>query len=168
LQNIVFVWILIASSVAKFIVHDWGDKVDSVIGLLYRPARLHRLKGQYKNPLLESTTSPQSGTKILASGLCGENEGPETLLYCIKKAEGPRFLKRQDEGTYVQKLRRPEHKRTGPDKERTRPERSRNSECKTTKERVQLMNYRDQAFRRFMIWLGPIHTYPLPSPLSRQ
>jgi hypothetical protein len=45
-------------------------------------------------------------------------------------------LKRQHEGTYVQKLRRPEHKRTRLDKERIRPERSRNSEDKMTKQRV--------------------------------
>jgi hypothetical protein len=32
-------------SVAKFFVPDWGDKVDSGIGLSYRAARLHRLAG---------------------------------------------------------------------------------------------------------------------------
>jgi hypothetical protein len=31
------------SSVAIFIVPDWEDKVNSVIGLSYRAARLHRL-----------------------------------------------------------------------------------------------------------------------------
>jgi hypothetical protein len=31
------------SSVAEFIVPDWGDEVNSGIGLSYRPARLHRL-----------------------------------------------------------------------------------------------------------------------------
>jgi hypothetical protein len=45
--------------VAKFIVPDWGDKVDSGIGLSYRPARLYRL-----------TTGvnciPRSGTMNLA------------------------------------------------------------------------------------------------------
>ncbi len=35
--------------VAKFIAPDWGYKVNSVIGLSYRPARLHRLAGQYDN-----------------------------------------------------------------------------------------------------------------------
>jgi hypothetical protein len=34
-------------TVAKFIVPDCGDKVDSGIGLSYRPARLHRLAGRY-------------------------------------------------------------------------------------------------------------------------
>ncbi len=33
--------------VAKFIVPDWGDKVDSGIGLSYRPARQHLLAGRY-------------------------------------------------------------------------------------------------------------------------
>ncbi len=36
-------------SEAEFIVPDWGDKVNSGIGL-YRPARLHRLAGRYKKP----------------------------------------------------------------------------------------------------------------------
>ncbi len=34
-------------SEAEFIVPDWGDKVNSGIGLSYRPARLHRLAGRY-------------------------------------------------------------------------------------------------------------------------
>ncbi len=33
-------------AVAKFIIPDWGDKVDSGIGLLYQPARQHRLAGR--------------------------------------------------------------------------------------------------------------------------
>jgi hypothetical protein len=37
------------SPVAKFIVPDWGDKVDSGKGLSYRPAKLHRLAGRYDN-----------------------------------------------------------------------------------------------------------------------
>jgi hypothetical protein len=53
---------------AKFIVPDWGDKVDSGIGLLFRgPARLHRLAGRYDNPMQKSTISPQSGTMNLAT-----------------------------------------------------------------------------------------------------
>ncbi len=36
---------------AKFIVTDWGDKVDLAIGLSYRLARLHRLVGRYINPM---------------------------------------------------------------------------------------------------------------------
>jgi hypothetical protein len=41
-------------SIAKFIVPDRGDKVDSGIlhvGLSYRLARLHRLAGRYDNPM---------------------------------------------------------------------------------------------------------------------
>ncbi len=37
-------------TVAKFIVPDWEDKVAAGIGLSYRPARIHRLAGQYGNP----------------------------------------------------------------------------------------------------------------------
>jgi hypothetical protein len=44
-------------AVAKFIIPDGEDKVDSGIGLLYRPARLHRLTGQYNNPMPELTIS---------------------------------------------------------------------------------------------------------------
>ncbi len=47
--------------VAKFIVPDWGDKVDSGIGLSYRRARLHRLAGLYDNPITESTLSASQG-----------------------------------------------------------------------------------------------------------
>jgi hypothetical protein len=40
-----------------------GDKVDSGIGLSYRPARLHRLAVGYDNPMPESNTVfPPSGT----------------------------------------------------------------------------------------------------------
>ncbi len=50
---------------AKFLVHDWGNKVDSGIGLLYRPARLHRLAGHShisnENPKPESTIYPIQG-----------------------------------------------------------------------------------------------------------
>jgi hypothetical protein len=52
---------------AKFLVPDWGDIVDSGIGLSYRPARLHRLAGRYDKPMLELTISPQSGTKNFSS-----------------------------------------------------------------------------------------------------
>jgi hypothetical protein len=34
----------------KFLVPAWGDIVDSVIGLSYRPVRLHRLAGRYDKP----------------------------------------------------------------------------------------------------------------------
>jgi hypothetical protein len=57
----------IGQPATKFIVPDWGDKADSGIGLSYRPARLHKLAGQYDHPMPESTKSdiPQSGTKNL-------------------------------------------------------------------------------------------------------
>jgi hypothetical protein len=49
----------ILSTVAKFIVPDWGDKAGSGVRLSsYRPARLHRLTGRYDNPMPESTISP--------------------------------------------------------------------------------------------------------------
>ncbi len=58
------------SPVAKFIVPNWGDKVDSCCkGLSYRPARLHKLAGQYDNLNPESTLSPWSGTMNVATGL---------------------------------------------------------------------------------------------------
>jgi hypothetical protein len=34
--------------VTKFLVPDWGDIIDSGIGLSYRTARLHRLAGRYE------------------------------------------------------------------------------------------------------------------------
>jgi len=51
----------LTNPVAKFIVPDWGDKVDSGIGVSYRPAKLHRLEGRYDNPMPESTISPSQG-----------------------------------------------------------------------------------------------------------
>jgi hypothetical protein len=59
--------------VAKFIVPDWGDKVDSGIGLSYGAAKLHRLAGRYDNPLPESTiinpNFPNSESINLVTGL---------------------------------------------------------------------------------------------------
>jgi hypothetical protein len=44
---------------AKFIFPDWGHKVESCIGLSYRPARLHRLTGRgYDNPYAEVIHPP--------------------------------------------------------------------------------------------------------------
>ncbi len=62
---------------AKFIVPDWGDKVNS--GLSYRAARLlvHGLAGPYDNPMPESTMSPQRGTMNLATDK-GKNRCIET------------------------------------------------------------------------------------------
>ncbi len=53
--------------VAKFLVSDGRDIVDSGIGLSYRPATQHRLESRYDNSMPESTKSPQSGIKNLAS-----------------------------------------------------------------------------------------------------
>ncbi len=56
---------LTISTVAKFVVPDWRDIVDSGMGLLsYRPARLHRLAGRYDNLMPESTISPSLGLRI--------------------------------------------------------------------------------------------------------
>ncbi len=41
-----------------------GDIADFGIGLLYRPARLHRLAGGYDNYLPDSTLSPSQGLRI--------------------------------------------------------------------------------------------------------
>jgi hypothetical protein len=51
-------------AIAKFLVPDWGDIVDSGIELSYRPARLHRMAGRYDNPTPQSTISPVRGLKI--------------------------------------------------------------------------------------------------------
>ncbi len=54
------------STVAKFIVPDWRDKVSSGIGLSYRPASLHWLAGRY---ICRAGVNciPQSGTMNLAT-----------------------------------------------------------------------------------------------------
>jgi hypothetical protein len=49
---------------AKFIVPDWGDKVDSGMGLSYRPAMLQRLAGRSDNPMPQSTTLYTCGSPI--------------------------------------------------------------------------------------------------------
>ncbi len=55
--------------VAKFLFPDWGDIVDSGIGLSYRPARLHIGWRAGRTTLCQSRLYiPQSGTKNLASG----------------------------------------------------------------------------------------------------
>ncbi len=52
-------------AVAKFIVHDWGDKVDSGIGgFRTGPAMLHRLAGWYIKPMPESPKSLIQGLGI--------------------------------------------------------------------------------------------------------
>jgi hypothetical protein len=59
---------MLLSSVANFLVPDWGDKVDSGIGLSYGTARLHRLAGRYDNAMPESTISPCQGLGIRLPG----------------------------------------------------------------------------------------------------
>jgi hypothetical protein len=49
-------------TVAEFIDPDWGDNVNSGIGLSYRPARLHGLPARYDNPMPELTSSPSHGS----------------------------------------------------------------------------------------------------------
>jgi hypothetical protein len=49
------------SLVAEFIGSDWGDKINSGIGLSYRPARLHGLVGLYdRHPYAGADFIPQS------------------------------------------------------------------------------------------------------------
>jgi hypothetical protein len=54
-------------SVAKFLVPDWGDKVNSGAGLSYLPARLHWPAGQYDNHARVNFIN-QSGTMNSATG----------------------------------------------------------------------------------------------------
>ncbi len=67
-----------AGTVAKFIVPDWGDKVDYGIGLSYPPTSLVSLTGRYDNPMPLSTLSPQSGTMNL-----------ETLTVIVQHKSNP-------------------------------------------------------------------------------
>jgi hypothetical protein len=48
------------NAVAKFLVPEWGDIVDSGIGMSYRPASLCSLAGRYDNRMPDSTLSPAS------------------------------------------------------------------------------------------------------------
>ncbi len=41
---------------------DWGDKVNSGIGLSHWPARLHGLAGRYDNPMPELDFIPRHGS----------------------------------------------------------------------------------------------------------
>ncbi len=49
---------------AKFLVSDWGNIVNSGIGLSYRSARLHWLAGLCDNTLPQSTIFPSQGLRI--------------------------------------------------------------------------------------------------------
>ncbi len=71
-------------TVAKFIVPDVGDKVNSGVGLSYRPARLRRLAGRYDNPMPESAIFHSQGLwihsrKSVANGL-NNNKSRRHLL----------------------------------------------------------------------------------------
>ncbi len=65
----------------RFLVPDWGDKVDSGIGLSYRPAKLNRLAARY-DTLCRSQLYPHSGTMNLATGADGQK-----LSYAEGEAE---------------------------------------------------------------------------------
>ncbi len=69
------------TSVAKFIDPHCGDKVNSNIGLSYRPARLHGLAGRYGNPLPESTLSPSQGSINSAAAFYKFKRGVFILFY---------------------------------------------------------------------------------------
>jgi hypothetical protein len=71
-----------AYTVAEFINPDWRDKVNSGIGLSYRPARLHGLRGRYNNPMPELTLYLSQGSinsATVLSVLLYITEDPETL-----------------------------------------------------------------------------------------
>jgi hypothetical protein len=72
----------------QFLVPDWRDKVDYVIGLSYRPIRLHRHAGRYGNPtaLLASWQKRITLKKIKRQG---EGQGGEgrVLVYIMKRAQ---------------------------------------------------------------------------------
>jgi hypothetical protein len=48
----------VSGTVAKFIVSDWGDKVDYGIMLSYRPVTQCSLVGRCDNPMRQSTLYP--------------------------------------------------------------------------------------------------------------
>jgi hypothetical protein len=50
----------------QFLVPDWGgySKIDYGVGLLYWPARLHRMAGRYDNPMPWLTLSFSQGLRI--------------------------------------------------------------------------------------------------------
>jgi hypothetical protein len=61
---------MMENPVAEFKDPDWGDKVNSGIGLglSYLPARLHGLTGRYEKPYAGVNFIPQSG--IYEFGYC--------------------------------------------------------------------------------------------------
>jgi hypothetical protein len=78
-----------SAPVAKFLVPERGDIVDSGIGLLPRPARLHtQAVGPERQPYTGVDYIPQSGTKNLASGIGSFARGGRSvfaILYTPKR-----------------------------------------------------------------------------------
>ncbi len=71
----------VCNAIAKFLVPDWDDIVNSGIGLSYLPAGLHRLAGRYYSPMPQSIISPSQGLKIiLSSDLQFKREGFTSLI----------------------------------------------------------------------------------------
>jgi hypothetical protein len=58
-----------------------GDIVDYGMGLLYRPARLHRLAGRYNNPYAIVDYIQPSGTKNLVKGAQAWPSGVRIFLH---------------------------------------------------------------------------------------
>ncbi len=80
--------------VAKFSVSDWGDIVDSGIGVTYWPASLYSLEGPVRRPYASVEYISLSRTKNLATGLstyCICDEGNwNTSKQCIQYVANPR------------------------------------------------------------------------------
>ncbi len=84
-------------TVAKFLVPDRRDKVDSGIGLSYRPPRLHKLAGRYLNPMPESITSLCQSLRIWPLDLSSERA---LGLYCLQS----RFMGQQKRGGSTERI----------------------------------------------------------------
>jgi hypothetical protein len=63
--------------VSEFIDPSLGEKVNSGIGLSYRPARIHGLAGRYDNPMPELTLSPQLESMNLVTRTVNRVKGEE-------------------------------------------------------------------------------------------
>ncbi len=70
--------------VAEFIDPEWEDKINSSIGLSYRPARRHRTAGRYDNPMPELTLSPSPGSMNSKSKSLNIGKHLMTELHCRK------------------------------------------------------------------------------------
>ncbi len=71
----------------KFLVPDWGNIVDSGIGLFYRPARLHSLAGRYNNPMPKSSLSPSQGLRIWPQHKHPHPPSPQAVENCYRKGD---------------------------------------------------------------------------------